>query len=163
MPCSPVIAPFTDSTQLKQIIQHRFSALFRARLCQIHHDIHMDVAVARMAETGEWQTMFLLQCGGKFKQIFQFSARHDDVLVQLGQAGVAQRVGKFPANLPDGFALFFAKTAFDEQRLFPLNNFFNRGDFVADGIFLSVQLHNQMCLAAEESVDSLFFLRRRPA
>ncbi len=58
--------------------------------------------------------MLLLQLGGKLEQGFEFAARHHDVFVQFGEAGIAQRVGKLPANLPDGFAFDGAKAALDE-------------------------------------------------
>ena len=52
----------------------------------------------------------------------------------------------------DGLAFPGAKTALDKQRLLFADNFFHGGDFVAHGIFLSVQLANQMRPAAEQAL-----------
>jgi len=40
----------------------------------------------------------------KFHQVDEFRARDDDVLVEFVESGVAQGVGKFAAELPDGLA-----------------------------------------------------------
>ena len=85
-----------------------------ARLGQVHHDVGVDVAVAGMAETRDGQAVLLLQARGELEQVRQPAARHNDVFVQLGQAGVAEGVGKFAPDFPDSFALGGAQAAFDE-------------------------------------------------
>ena len=94
---------------------------------------------------------FFRSIAANLNKALQLSARHDDVLVQFREAGVAERVGKFAADLPDGFAFLVAKTALDEQRFLFADNLFHGGDFLAHGIFLSVQFQNQMRLAAEQA------------
>ena len=70
------------------------------------------------------QSVFLLQPRGEAKQILQPAARHHDVLVQLGQAGVAQRIGKFAAQFPDGLALLAAEAVSINSGLMPRARFF---------------------------------------
>ena len=83
----------------------------------IHHEVDVDVAVARMAETRDGETVPLLQRLGERKKLFEAAARHNDVLVQFGQPRVPQRVGKFAPKLPDLFALFRAERALDKAHL----------------------------------------------
>ncbi len=75
-------------------------------------------------QTGEPEAVLLLQANGEAEQILQPPARDDDVLVELGKAGIAQGVGKFAAQFPDGFALLIAVTGFDKERTQPAHNFF---------------------------------------
>ncbi len=117
MPCSPVIEPPQAMTCAKSSSSAACCAPVRAGLVVVHHDVGVDVAVAGVAETGDRQAVLLLQPRGEGKQIFQPAAGHDDVLVQLGQAGVAQGVGEFAADFPDGFALGRAQAALDKERL----------------------------------------------
>ena len=88
--------------------------------------------------------VLLLQPRGEREQILQPAARHDDVLVQLGQAGVAQRIGELAADFPDGFALLVAQAGLDEQRLLRADDALQRADFAPDGIALAVEFDNQM-------------------
>ena len=127
----------------------RGSGALRAPGCVvIHHDVGVDVAVAGVAETGQRQAMLLLQPRGEGEQILQTAAGNDDVLVQLGQAGVAQGEGKFAAQFPDVLAFGFAEAGFDEQGVMPAHNFFKRCDFLADGMFLAVEFYDEMGAAA---------------
>jgi len=100
----------------KEFIERGFSALLGALLVQVHHDVGVDVAIAGMAETRDGQTMLLLQSRGELEQIGQPAARHDDVFVELGQAGVAKGIGKFAPDFPDGLTLGHTQAAFNEQR-----------------------------------------------
>ena len=142
-------APGNDLRE--KFIQRGFGALLGARLGQVHHDVGVDVAVAGVAETGDGQAVFLLQPGGELEQVFQPAARHDDVFVELGQAGVAEGVGKFAADFPDGFALGGAQAALDEQRFLPADDSFQVLDLAADGFFLAVQFDNQMGAATAQA------------
>ena len=92
------------------------------RLVQVHHHVGVDVAVAGVAETRDGQAVLLLQPGGELEQVFQPAARHDDVFVQLGQAGVAEGIGKFAPDFPDFLALGGAEAAFDGQRFLPADD-----------------------------------------
>ena len=53
-------------------------------------------------------------CLAKLDQLDEFGARDDDVLVELGQAGVAQGVGKLAAEFPDPLAGRLVRRALDE-------------------------------------------------
>ena len=105
MPCSPVIEPPQARTCVKSSSSAASAAALGAGLGVIHHDVGVDVAVAGVAEAGDRQAVLPLQPGGEAKQVLQPAARDDDVFVQLGQAGVAQGIGEFAPDLPDGFAL----------------------------------------------------------
>src|ERR1043166_4665541 len=94
--------------------------------------------------------MLLLKFFGEAKQIFQSPARHDDVLVQLRKAGIAKRVGKFPADFPDLLAFMSAESAFDEQGPLLPDNFFQVANFELNRFLLAVQFDNQMRATAAE-------------
>jgi hypothetical protein len=64
----------------------------------------VDVAITGMAETGDRDAGFLLQAFGELDELDELGARHDDVLVELGEPGVAQGIGKLAAELPDPLA-----------------------------------------------------------
>ena len=98
----------------KKFIKRGFGMFIGARLVQVHHHVGVDVAIAGVAETRDGQAVLLLQPGGELEQIFQPAARDNDVFVQLGQAGVAEGVGKFAPDFPDFLALRGAEAALDE-------------------------------------------------
>jgi hypothetical protein len=114
----------------EQFVQGGLGTSFSAGLGVIHHDVSMDVAVAGVAEAGELQLAFLLQSRGEVEQVLQPAARDDDVLVQLGEAGVAQGIGELAADFPDGFALFIAQASFGEQWFLRTDNSLKGEDFV---------------------------------
>jgi len=111
---------------------------------RVHHDVGVDVAVAGMAETGDGQIVLFLQARGELEQIGQLAARHDDIFIKLGQAGVAEGVGKFAPDFPDGFALGGAQATFNKQRLLPADDFFQVLNLAPDGFSPGIQLDNQM-------------------
>src|SRR5688572_25187 len=76
----------------EQIVQRRVSALFAAAFFEVNHDIDVNVAIPGMTEARDRQAAPALQFGRKLKQRLELAARYDDIFVQLGQAGVAQRV-----------------------------------------------------------------------
>ena len=149
MPCSPVMTPFHASTCWNRSSSAACERL-SAAVSLIHHDVHVDVAVARVAETRDGQAVSLLQAFREGEQILQPAAGNHDVLVQLRQPRVAQRGGKLPAQFPDRFALFWAEARFHERRPVPPHNLLQRPDFVAHGKFLPVQFHNQMGAATAQ-------------
>ena len=123
-----------------------------AGLLVIHHDVGVDIAVAGMTEAGQLQAVLFLQLGGKFEQRLQLSARHHNILVELGQAGVPERVGKLAADLPDGLALLLApKPRSTKSGCWPRTSFSTTPISWRDGFLLSIQLHNEMGLAAEQA------------
>ena len=74
----------------EQFIERGGRTPFCARLGEVNHHVRVDIAVARMTKAGKLQLVFLLQTRGQREQVFQPAARYDDVLIQLGQAGVPQ-------------------------------------------------------------------------
>ena len=92
-----------------------------------------------------------MKAGGEAEQVFQPAARHNDVLIELGQAGVAQGVGKFAADFPDGLALVGPEADIHEERVMGADDFFQSLDLAGDGFFLAVQLHDEVRAAAEEA------------
>ena len=80
----------------------------------IDHDVDMDVTVTGMAEASDGQTMFLLQPRCETEQVLKAAARHDDVLIELDQAGVPQRPGKLTPDLPNLFTLAITQATLDE-------------------------------------------------
>lgn len=55
-----------------------------------HHEIGVDVAIPSMAKTGDRDAGFLLQLAGEGHQFDELGSRDDDVLVELGQARIAE-------------------------------------------------------------------------
>src|SRR5205823_1507644 len=96
-------APGQDLAE--ELIQGAVGATDGLRLAVVHHDVDVNVAVASMAEAGNGKVVRFTQDRRKAEQILQTAAGDDDVLVQLGQAGVAQGVGKLAAEVPELFAL----------------------------------------------------------
>src|SRR5437762_11768250 len=94
--------------------------------------------------------MFLLQPFGETEQVLQTAARHRDVLVELGQARVAQCVGKFAAQSPESFAARGAITALNKYRFHGADNFFQLSQFRAHRALLAVQLDDDVRAAAGE-------------
>src|SRR6266568_1141780 len=105
--------------------------------------------------------MLLLQPGREGEEVFQPSARHGDVLVELGETGVSQRVGEFAAKLPERFTTRLAIAALDKDRSQRANNSFQLLQFRTDGAFLAVEFDDYMSAAAGEEVAARPLLRRR--
>lgn len=78
-----------------------------------NHDVDVDVAVAGVAEAGDGEAAADLEACGEFDEIDETAARDDDVLVEFGEAGVAETVGEFAAHLPEGFDFRVGGTGFD--------------------------------------------------
>ena len=70
----------------------------------IDHEVGVDVTITSMAETGDGDAGLLLQVLSELDELDEFGARDDDVLVELGEAGVAEGVGEVAAELPNEFA-----------------------------------------------------------
>jgi len=115
----------------EEFIQRGFAAALRVRISTVHHNVYVDIPITRVTEAGNGQLVLALQTRGEVEQILQTSARHDDVFIEFGQPGVAQRIREFPPKLPDFFRLCRAERAIDEQRLGGAQNFFQRLEFAA--------------------------------
>ena len=68
----------------------------------INHDIDVDIAVPGMPETGNRHAALLLQALTESDQLDQPAPWHDDVLIELCQAGGPQAVTERTAYFPDG-------------------------------------------------------------
>ena len=94
------------------------AASARSRTCRVlivaDHQVGVDVAVAGVAEAGDGDAGLRLELSGELDQLDELGARDDDVLVELGQAGVAQGVGKLAAQFPDALAGRLVRGALDE-------------------------------------------------
>ena len=77
------------------------------------HDVDVDVAVAGVAEAGDGEAAADLEAGGEFDEIDETAAGDNDVLVEFGEAGVAETVGEFAAHLPEGFDFLVGGAGFD--------------------------------------------------
>ena len=47
----------------------------------VHHHVDMNIAVARMPETGHRHAVLFLEPGGKRQKLLQTPARHNDILI----------------------------------------------------------------------------------
>ncbi len=86
-------------------------------LVVVHHQVGVDVAVTGMSEAGHRDACLLLQPAGELHQLDQLGAGHHHVLVELGETGVAQRVGKIAAQLPDRLAGLVVGVVLDGEGL----------------------------------------------
>ena len=100
---------------VEQFVEGRITPAFGIGLRKVHHDIDVNVAIAGMAEAGYGQPVFFLEPGRVSKKILQPAPGHRDVLVELGQSGIAERIRELPAQLPDGLALPGALRLADEN------------------------------------------------
>ena len=145
----------------KQFVERRPGARLGVRLGEVHHHVGVDVAVAGMTETRDGQAMFFLQIRRKLEEIFQSSARNNNIFIQLCEAGVAQGVGKFAADLPDRLTFPVAKATFDKQRLLPADDLFQLLQLAPDGIFLAIEFGDKMGAAAAQAFAFGAFGKRR--
>src|SRR5206468_10681314 len=95
-----------DQYLAEEPVQAKFTTLASARLVEVHQEVDVNVPIACMAEAGYRQTMLFLESRRKTKDLFEASSRNHNVLVQLGQARVAQSVREFAAKTPDFFTGF---------------------------------------------------------
>ena len=93
-----------------------------------------------------------LEPRGEGEQVLQSAAGDDDVLVQLGEPGVAKGVGELPADLPDGFAFVLAEADFDKQRLLGRDNALELLDLAAHRALLAVELDDEVGPAAPQAL-----------
>jgi hypothetical protein len=141
-------APFEDL--FEEFIETAFAAPLRARRLVIHHHVDVDVAIARVTKAGNGQAVLRLQPRGEPEQILEPAARHHDVLVELGEAGVTQRIGEFTPQAPELFHLPGPEGAIDETRLEPTDNFFDLRELPADGRLLAVEFNEEDRVATVE-------------
>ena len=104
----------------------------------------MDISVTGMAEAGDGEFVFLLELCGEAEEILETATRNDDVFVEFGQAGIAERIREFAPDLPDGFGLVVAESAFNEEWMMSPNDAFEVADFGVNGFFLSIEFDDQM-------------------
>ena len=100
----------------EELIQRGFRPGLAAGLRAVEHDVDVDVAVAGVAESSHRQAVPGLQLRAELEKIFQPPAGHHDILVELGQAGVAERIGKLAPELPKLFAGGTADGPIDKDR-----------------------------------------------
>ena len=141
-------APLQDLPE--EIVERRLGLGFHAWLVLVDHQVDVDVAIARVAEGGDLQAVLLLQLGRELEQILEPSARHHDVFVELGQAGVAQGIGELAAQLPELLAGDMADGAIHEAGFRGANDFLQLRDFQPHGFVVSIQLDDEERLAAFE-------------
>src|SRR3569833_4182413 len=105
--------------------------------------------------------MLLLQLRRKAKQILQASARNDDVLVQLREPCITERVGKFTANFPNLFAFLSAEAALHKLRFFASHDLFQITNLPLHGFLLPVEFHNHVRPTTTQSLALRTIIRRR--
>ncbi len=135
----------------KEVAKSRVTTAFGVGLIEVHHDIHMDIAVTSMTEAGHGESMLLLEALGETEQLFQLATRNSDVLVQLSETRVAQGVREFAAQPPERLAFARFVGALNEERPEPVHQPGDSDEFMADGRLLTVEFNDEMGLAALES------------
>src|SRR5882672_5418573 len=121
----------------------------------------MDVAVACVAKARDRQPVLLLQPFGEAEQVLQSAARNHNVLVELGQAGVAQRVGKLATQLPEFFATFRTQPTLNEERFQRRDNLLQLSKLKFYRALLTVQLNDEMSETAGQQLAAGSLLRSR--
>ena len=112
----------------------------------------MDVSVAGMSKAGDGEFVFLLELCREAEEVLKAATRDDDVFVEFGQAGIAEGIGEFTPDLPDGLGLMTAESGFDKQRMVSPNDAFEVADFGVDGFLLSIEFDNQMRTASPKAL-----------
>ncbi len=100
----------------KEVIQrllHLLGDFWIGRVC--NHDVDVDIAVSGMSETRDRKSILLLERAGELHQFDQLSPGHRDIFVQLHQPGRLQRFGKPAAQIPEFFAILFAKCGLERK------------------------------------------------
>ena len=162
MPCSPVMAPPTPITQRNNSSSAASARRLAPGWCN-PPSRWCGCCRRRRGRNRRRAAVFLLQARGELETVLQPAARHDDVFVQLGQAGVAERIGKFAADFPDFFALGGAQAAFDKQRLLPADDFFQVAESRAGRIFSGRPVRQSNGRGNRGGVRFRCVCRRRPA
>src|SRR5204862_6853521 len=87
----------------KKIVKRALHSFADSRIpiVTVRHDIDVNVAVPRMPEAGDRESMLGLQFVGEFDKIYEMTPRHDNVFVQFRQAGCAQRVAELAPQRPE--------------------------------------------------------------
>src|SRR5204863_386572 len=116
---------------------------------------------ASVAEAGNRQSVLILQPHRKRKELLQPSARHHNILIQLGQTGVPQCVRKLTPNLPNHFAFHCPQTRLNKKRIMGLKKCLQRLYFTPNRSYLSVQLNNQVSPAASQPFATSALVSRR--
>ncbi|MDB6016790.1 MAG: hypothetical protein JWR19_1279 [Pedosphaera sp.] len=150
-------APGEDLTE--EVVEGGIAAGRGTRPRGVHHDVDMDVAVTGVAETGDGEAVLLLEAGSEAEEVFEAATRNDDVFVEFGEAGVAEGIGEFAAELPDGFALGIAQAALNEEGAVFANDFGQSAEFAADGVLLAVELDDEVGIATGEALAAGAFAR----
>src|SRR5689334_7876119 len=101
-----------------------------------------------MAETGHGEPVLFLESPGKAEQIFEAPSRDDHILVELGQAGVAQGVGKLASDLPDLFRSGSSQTTLDKERTSGAHGPLEILEFKKNRAPVAIQFHNHVRAAA---------------
>src|SRR6266571_9154154 len=142
---------------MEQIVQGGFASFQRVGLRRLDHHVDVDVAVPRVAEAGHGQAMFFLKPFGESKKVLEPAARHDDVLVEFGQAGIAQGMGEFAAQLPELFAAGRAVTALNKNRLYRPHDSLEAPQLPVHGSFLTVEFDDDVGAAPDQKAAASAF------
>src|SRR5690606_7548684 len=107
-------------------------------------------AVACVAEARHLQAVPPLDARAEAEQVLDAPARHDDILVHLGEAGVAQAVGELAAQLPQALARLGAEGALQEPRRETPRDARKRRQFPPDRPLVAVELDDDHGPASRE-------------
>ena len=121
------------------------------------HDIDVDVAVAGVAEAGDWEAAANLEACGEFDEIDEAAAGDDDVLVEFCEAGVAETVGEFAAHLPEGFDFRVGGAGFDADGTVGAEETSDFAEFGADAGCGAVEFGEEMGFAWGDAVRAEVF------
>lgn len=133
---------------VKKFVESGFGPAAGRRVFPIpHHDIHMNIAIPRVAEAGDGEPAFLLQAGGEAHEVDEPGARHDDIFVQFAQTGGFERGGETPADIPDALAGGFVAGHRDPGGLHGAEESGQIGQFRKHAALLPVDFENEVGVA----------------
>lgn len=121
------------------------------------HDVDVDVAVAGVAEAGDGEAAADLEACGEFDEIDETAAGDDDVLVEFGEAGVAETVGEFAAHLPEGFDFLVCGAGFDADGAVGAEEASDFAEFGADAGCGAVEFCEEVGFAWGDAVGAEVF------
>jgi hypothetical protein len=116
-PCSPVMTPPKARTPEKSSSSAASRAARVAGSGFVHHDIHVDIPVARVPEAGHGEAVAPLNPRPQSEEILQAASRHHHVLIHLREARVTQSIGEFPPQLPESLGVFRPVRPLNKARL----------------------------------------------
>mgnify|MGYP003313740785 CR=1 FL=1 len=140
---------------LEEFVQSvvRFFSNFRI-LVILHHQIGVNVAVSRVPKARDRDSSAILHFAGEFDEVQELGARHNNILIEFCQSGVAQRVGEIAPQLPDLFAGLLVAMVLRGKRAKLLQEAGELLPFALNRLGAAIDLNDEMRISGWKSIGS---------